>query len=82
METGDQAPCVAARHGCYTPWVMTASNAKPTRAQLQKAIREHLRKLGARGGRARGLNLTPEQRRRSARHAARARWAKAKRERH
>ena len=34
--------------------------------------------LGSRGGKARSRNLTPEQRRESARKAAQARWAKAK----
>jgi hypothetical protein len=33
---------------------------------------------GTKGGRARAAALTPEQRRESARQAARARWAKAK----
>jgi len=57
--------------------------AKPTRAELQKALRELMRVLALRGaskgGHARAAALTPAQRRASARKAARARWAKAKR---
>jgi hypothetical protein len=35
--------------------------------------------MGRKGGRARMRTMTPQQRRESARRAARARWAKAKR---
>lgn len=37
-------------------------------------LKKHLKKLGAQGGRARVRNQTPEERRASARNAARARW--------
>jgi hypothetical protein len=39
-------------------------------------VKEYLAKLGRRGGRATAKNLTPEQRKASARKAAQARWAK------
>ena len=54
--------------------------AKPTKAQVQAALREYMRELGAKGGklggRARARRLTADQRRASARKAAQARWAK------
>ena len=54
--------------------------AKPTKADVRAALREYMRDLaakgGKRGGKARALRLTAEQRRESARKAARARWAK------
>ena len=43
-----------------------------------KEIREYLRKIGKKGGEVTNQKLTPEQRRESARRAAQARWAKAK----
>jgi hypothetical protein len=47
---------------------------------MPESAREYFRQEGARGGRIggkkRASNLTPEQRRESARKAARARWAK------
>jgi hypothetical protein len=45
-------------------------------AKPSKALREYLRSLGKRGGKARVSRLTAAQRRESARKAARARWAK------
>jgi hypothetical protein len=39
-----------------------------------KALREYLRVLGRKGGKARVKTMTPEQRQESARRAARARW--------
>ena len=41
-----------------------------------KEIRAYFAKFGKEGGKARAKNLTPEQRRASARKAAQARWAK------
>jgi hypothetical protein len=56
---------------------------RPTKAQLQAALREYMRELGAKGGkiggRARANKLTAEQRRTSARKAAQARWSKDRR---
>ncbi len=47
---------------------------------MPESVREYFRQEGARGGRIggkkRAANLTPEQRRESARKAARARWAR------
>jgi len=43
-------------------------------------LREHLAKLGRKGGLARRKNMTPEQRREAARKAVQARWAEAKRD--
>jgi hypothetical protein len=55
--------------------------AKASKAQVQAALREYMRELGAKGGklggRARAEKLTAEQRRASARKAAQARWAKS-----
>jgi hypothetical protein len=52
-----------------------APESKPERGKNPAAVA--LGKLGgAKGGRARAANMTPEQRRESARKAARARWAK------
>jgi general stress protein YciG len=45
-----------------------------TRAEVNEAARM----LGRRGGQARVANQTPEQRRESARHASRARWARVR----
>jgi hypothetical protein len=51
-------------------------------AIIPEGVREYFRQEGARGGRIggrrRAANLTAEQRRESARKAARARWAKRK----
>ena len=56
--------------------------AKVTAAQIQAALREHMRQLGRvggkRGGTARAKNMSAADRSKSARKAARARWAKAK----
>jgi hypothetical protein len=56
---------------------------KPTRDELQAALRELMRTLAlkgaSKGGHARAQSLTPAQRRRSARNAAKARWAKNRR---
>jgi len=41
-------------------------------------LKEHLSKLGRKGGLARSKNMTPEQRREAARKAVGARWAKEK----
>lgn len=46
---------------------------------LPKAVREYLQGITRKGGLARAKRLTAAQRRRIARKAARARWAKAKR---
>jgi hypothetical protein len=47
---------------------------------MPESVREYFRQEGARGGRIggkkRAANLTPKQRRESARKAARARWGK------
>jgi hypothetical protein len=55
---------------------------KPTKEEIQQALRELMRGLAlrgaAKGGRARAEALTPAQRRASARKAARARWANVK----
>jgi hypothetical protein len=44
-----------------------------------KAVTEYFAKISKMGGKARAKNLTPKQRSASARKAAKARWAKAKR---
>jgi hypothetical protein len=49
---------------CYSPFV------------TKKEIRDYFAKFGKEGGKARAKNLTPEQRKASARKAAEARWAK------
>jgi hypothetical protein len=46
--------------------------------RLPDEIRQAFRKYGATGGRKRAANLSEEERRESARKAAKARWAKAK----
>ena len=52
---------------------------------LRDLLKEHMRQLakkgGAKGGKARAAKLTPEERRESARKAARARWAGERRKR-
>jgi hypothetical protein len=45
----------------------------------RKEISAYFAKFGKQGGKARAKNLTPEQRKASARKAAQARWAKKKR---
>jgi hypothetical protein len=76
-EAGSNYAAVKAICGTLPPGMT-----KPTAAQIQAALREHMRRLAAqgarKGGRARAAALTPEQRRESARKAARARWTKAK----
>jgi len=56
---------------------------KPTAAELRAALRQHMRKLAAkgakRGGTARMAALTPEERSALGRRAVAARWAKTKR---
>jgi hypothetical protein len=42
----------------------------------RKEIKEYFAKFGRQGGKATAKKLTPEQRKASARKAARARWAK------
>lgn len=53
--------------------------------KLPKQVRDYLRTIAnkgaGKGGHARRNNLTPERRREIAENAARARWAKRKRER-
>jgi hypothetical protein len=53
--------------------------------KLPKQVRDYLRTIAnkgaGKGGHARRNNLTPERRREIAKNAARARWAKRKRER-
>jgi len=53
--------------------------------EASKAVRAYMSELGRRGGprggKARAAKLTAEQRRESARKAAQARWAKAKKSR-
>ena len=46
--------------------------------RLPDEIRDYFRKQGARGGKARAANLSPEQRREIARKAAQGRWARAR----
>jgi hypothetical protein len=52
-----------------------------TKTSAKEIIREHMRRLGRKGGakdgKARAAKLSPEQRRESARKAARARWRKS-----
>jgi hypothetical protein len=48
------------------------------RIMTGKELRDYFAKMGKRGGKARTKNLTPEQRKASARKAAQARWAKKK----
>jgi hypothetical protein len=43
-------------------------------------VKEYLRKLGRKGGKARAKKLTPEERSASARKAVQARWARKKKE--
>jgi hypothetical protein len=47
---------------------------------MAETVREYLSKLGKRGGETRAANLTAKQRKDSAKKAAAARWAKAKKE--
>lgn len=54
-----------------TPWYIVPNMA------MSKALREELRKLGQKGGRKRMRVTTPEQRKASARKAARAMHIKA-----
>ena len=49
---------------------------QPTKQQLQAALREHMRKLGRKGGKTRVKTMTADERSESARKAAKARWAK------
>lgn len=44
----------------------------------QREIKQYFAKFGKEGGKARAKKLTPEERKESARKAARARWAKQK----
>jgi hypothetical protein len=57
--------------------------AKPTKTELDAALREYMRRIALKGasmgGKARAKKLTAEQRSASARKAVRARWAKTKR---
>jgi hypothetical protein len=46
--------------------------------KVEALLREHLRRLGSRGGKARVAKQTPQERRESARNAALARWSKRK----
>jgi hypothetical protein len=46
----------------------------------RKEIRDYFAKFGRKGGQATAKNLTPEQRKASARKAAQARWAKKKKD--
>lgn len=47
---------------------------------LTKEAREYFAKEGRKGGKAAARNMTPEQRKESARRAAQARWAKVKKD--
>jgi hypothetical protein len=47
--------------------------------KYSKKDREFFRRTGQEGGQTRAKNLSPEERKESARKAAQARWAKAKR---
>jgi len=47
-------------------------------AKKKNTIREYLASLGRKGGKARLIKMTPEQRRAIARNAAKARWAREK----
>jgi hypothetical protein len=46
--------------------------------KLPDEIREYFKRQGATGGKTRAKNLTDEERRKSAKKAAQARWSKAK----
>jgi hypothetical protein len=52
--------------------------AQPARSLRSQILSELGREGGKIGGKARAASMTPEQRRRSARKAARARWGKQK----
>jgi hypothetical protein len=45
-----------------------------------KGMTEYFKEFGRKGGKATARKLTPEQRKESARKAAKARWAKKKKE--
>lgn len=47
---------------------------------VHPAVRDFFRKNAKKGGQARADKLTPEQRKKIAKSAAQARWAKAKKE--
>lgn len=47
---------------------------------LSKEAREFFAKAGRKGGKTAAKNMTPEERKASARNAAKARWAKKKKE--
>lgn len=55
---------------------------KPTKADIEAALREHMRQLALRGakkgGAARAKKMTAAERSESARRAVQARWAKRK----
>jgi hypothetical protein len=48
-------------------------------AEVPKSVRKFLKTMAREGGFARAVGLSPEQRRKIARKAARARWAKKRR---
>jgi len=45
---------------------------------MKKELRDYLRKLGSKGGKARAQSLSREQRREIGKQAAKARWGKRK----
>ena len=64
--------CEAARHQVH----FRGMAAPRKRTKAKDAITEYLRALGRKGGKARVTGMTADERRESARKAARARWAK------
>lgn len=60
-------PCMAARYNAGVK-------------NVPEEVRRYVRAWGRKGGKTRAARLTPEQRRRIARRAARARWNKSRRE--
>jgi hypothetical protein len=47
---------------------------------MDQAVKDYFAKISQMGGKARAEKLTPQQRKRSAKKAANARWAKQKKE--
>jgi hypothetical protein len=68
-----RTPCAVSSKSCAPP-----ADGVILYFVTKREIREYFAKFGKKGGKATAKNLTPEQRKASARKAAKARWAKAK----
>jgi hypothetical protein len=72
----EQLDTVQNAHRVFTQSIGTSETVSPT--LVQQVMREMGAKGGKIGGKRRLETMTPEQRSRSAKKAAKARWAKAK----